>query len=253
MAETIKAVVAWHNAEQIEKFLSAWGISRDDPRLHLQQDVKREGCARTKNKGIAAADSDIVVVLDDDCYPSGLGFADFLEAHRAALEPQPVENTFQVVTNPASRGTPYHCRSANMPVAASMGFWRGVGDYDACGQLVHGAATPMVWDRRTIFGKYFPLSGMNLALRPWMWGEWCQFIDVPRFDDIWMGWLFQKAAYAQGHCFNLSGPTVLHSRQSNVWQNLRDEAKHLEANETLWAKIAAGPLDYNDLTTLLPI
>ena len=251
MAETIKAVVAWHNEKQIAMFLDAWQITKDDARIHLQRDLHREGCAVTKNKGLAAVDSDIVVVLDDDCYPDGRSFGEFLDAHREALEPQRVE-MFQPVTIPASRGTPYHHRATAMPVAASMGFWRGVGDYDACAQLVHGARTPMTFDHAPIFGRYFPLSGMNLAFRPKLWGRWCQFIDVPRFDDIWMGFLLQKKAYSRGHCFNLAGPSVIHSRQSNVWQNLIDEAKNLEANETLWEKIAAGPMDYDELTKLIP-
>ena len=41
-----------------------------------------------------------------------------------------------------------------------------------------------------------------------------------------------------GHlCFSLAGPLVRHSRQSNVWQNLRDEAENLERNETIWQAI----------------
>lgn len=254
MAEFIKAAVAWHNPAQLEAFLAAWQINRDDPRLHLQQDVNREGCARTKNRAIAAvAHVPIVVVLDDDCYPDKLNFADFLEAHRSALQPQPVA-LFEPVTLPASRGTPYQRHHLTLPVAASMGFWRGIGDYDACAQLVHGATKPMAFSTAPIYGRYFPLSGMNLAFRPARWMPWCQFIDVPRFDDIWMGFLWQKAAAAQGHCFNLNGPAVRHARQSNVWQNLRDEAVHLEANETLWSTIAAsGSLDYTELRKLLPV
>jgi hypothetical protein len=46
---------------------------------------------------------------------------------------------------------------------------------------------------------------------------------------------------------------VRHSRQSNVWKNLRDEAVHLEANETLWREIARSRAeDYATLRKLLP-
>ena len=158
------------------------------------------------------------------------------------------------VTNPPSRGTPYHCRTLKMPVAASMGFWTNIGDYDAPAQLVLGPATPMTFDRRPVFGRYFPCCGMNLAFRPGQWLPWCQFIDVPRMDDIWMGWLWERHAYDLGYCFNLNGPLVRHSRQSNVWANLRDEARYLEANDTLWRDIAVNPAkDYETLRALLPV
>ena len=133
-----------------------------------------------------------------------------------------------------------------MPVAASMGFWSEIGDYDACGQLVHGATYPMKFRKETIHGRYFPLCGMNLAFRAGEW-PWCRFLDVDRFDDIWQGWIWQRRAYADGKCFNLGGPMVRHSRQSNVWENLRAEAVNLEENETAWQRAAVEPLgEYKD-------
>ena len=42
-------------------------------------------------------------------------------------------------------------------------------------------------------------------------------------------------------------------RQTNAWKNLRDEAVHLEANETLWKSIAThSEGDYDSLRALLP-
>ncbi len=243
-------VVPWHNHIQLESFLDAWGVSATDPRLVLQRDTQREGCARTKNRGVEraiAAGAEIVIVLDDDCYPSeialGIGqdsLAVFISRHEEALEPQPVD-LFEAVTEPPSRGTPYFTRAVEMPVAASMGFWEEVGDYDAPGQLVHGARHPMKFLGEVMFARYFPLCGMNLAFRASEW-PWCMFINVPRFDDIWQGFLWQKKAYSEGKCFNLCGPLVKHSRQSNVWQNLRDEACNLERNETIWQEIHRMPL-----------
>lgn len=239
-----KVVVPWHNQAQLEQFLAEWQIEAGDPRLLLQQDTDKSGCARTKNRGIGAAiesGASTVIILDDDCFPAhGQSLADFIAAHEKALEPQPVE-MFDVVTEPPSRGTPYFNRTIEMRVAASMGYWLEVGDYDAPGQLVHGAMTPMKFQRRTVHGRYFPLCGMNLAFRVGEW-PWFQFINVARFDDIWQGFLWQRKAYAEGQCFNLGGPLVRHSRQSNVWANLRDEAENLERNETIWKEIHAMPL-----------
>lgn len=250
MKDSTKIVVPWHDLDQVNSFLDAWNAFSDDEYLILQQDKKKEGCATTKNKGIEAAikaGAEIIIVLDDDCFPSGSlheSLQDFAWHHENALYPQEVE-LIEAVTQPPSRGTPYFAKTALMKVAASMGFWTEVGDYDACGQLVHGATHPMEWSRKAIHGRYFPLCGMNLAFRAEEW-PWCRFIDVERFDDIWQGFLWQRKAYADGKCFNLKGPLVRHSRQSNVWANLRAEANNLEKNETVWQRAATLPLtDYD--------
>lgn len=250
-------VVPWVYDEERAKFLKAWGITAIPEWLVLQQDATKDGCGVTKNKGIAAAvgrGAEMVVVLDSDCFPSAE--VDSLEGlvslHRKALEPQPVE-MFQAVTSPRSRGTPYGELTTMMPVAASMGYWLQVPDYCAVRQLAFNTQ-PMEFLRTSIFGKYFALCGMNLAFRPHEWAPWHQFINVDRFDDIWQGFLWQKEAYRRGYCFNLNGPLITHSRQSNVWKNLQLEAIHLEANETLWKKIAMSQdIAYYQLRKLLPV
>ena len=237
-------VVPWHNRNQLDLFIDAWKVSFSDERILFQQDRDKSGCALTKNSGIRRAIDDgaeILIGLDDDCFPeTGQTLDSFINAHEQALKPQLVE-MFEVVTDPPSRGTPYFNRTITMPVAASMGFWSEIGDYDAAAQLVHGARHPMTFSRKTMHGRYFPLCGMNLAFRATEW-PWCQFVNVPRFDDIWQGFLWQRKAFAQGQCFNLAGPIVRHSRQSNVWANLRDEALNLERNETIWQDIYKSQL-----------
>lgn len=267
-------VVAWHNSEQRDKFLAAWGIKTVPDWLILQQDKNKEGCARTKNKGIEEAirrGAVIVVIIDDDCYPNQeigvtpylLTASDFdapvlqrfVEAHEDALEPQWVDR-FRVITEPRSRGTPYlsENRKILMPTAGSYGYWKEIGDYCGVGQLAYGARTEMKFDQRPIYGDYFSGSGMNFAFRVKDWWPIAQLINVSRFDDIWQSWIWQKIAYSRGYCFNLGGPLVKHSRQSNVWSNLRDEVKYLEENETLWRKIAECPSnEYEQLRRLLPV
>jgi len=133
-----------------------------------------------------------------------------------------------------------------------MGFWTEAGDYCATRQLAFGAR-PMEFRRTAIHGRYFPLCGMNLAFRLREWDPWWRFIDVPRFDDIWMGWLWQKEAYRRGCCFNLAGPLVRHSRQSDPWKNFAVEARHLARNETLWKAIAtSNEVEYGELLKILP-
>jgi len=258
--EKIAIVVAWHNTYQINHFLRAWNESeeRDKDYLFLQYDEWREGCAKTKNKAVARAaeaGADIVVILDDDCLPHldpSATLTKFALKHWQALQPCKVE-LFRAVTKPNSRGTPFleQNRFLELEVAASMGFWSGTPDFDAATELTHPPSCQYCMGG--IFGKYFPLSGMNLAFRPKQWLPWCQFIDVPRYDDIWMGLLFQKEAYRRGFCFNLNGPMVNHQRQSNVFANLRIEASFAEENETLWRKIhTSQETSYEALRKLLP-
>lgn len=250
----------WHDEKQKESFLEAWKVEEIPDFLILQQDKDKSGCAKTKNRAMYEAKdrgAEVIIVLDDDCYPvkyfdserdeqakdalkwatfGDMTLEQFANLHMDALEPQEVE-LFEAVTDPPSRGTPYHNRTVRMPVAASMGFWDDVPDWDAPSQLVRGDK-PMQARRKTMFWRFFPLSGMNLAFR----SEWARdFIDVPRFDDIWMGFSLQREAYDKGHCFNLNGPTVRHSRQSNVWANLKIEAENLENNEHYWKQFAKFP------------
>jgi hypothetical protein len=252
-------VVPWVRHEQRDQFLAAWNVHDSPDWLVLQQDRDREGCGRTKNKAIARAveerQAERVVVLDDDCFPTDEAptLPALMAAHSAVLDAPADVELFEVVTDPPSRGTPYFARTLAMPVAASMGFWLDIGDYCAVRGLAHAHA-PMRFHRRPVFGRYFPLCGMNLAFRPQRWYPWCQFIEVPRFDDIWMGWLWQREAYRRRFCFSLAGPLVRHARQSNVWRNLTEEALHLECNDALWQRIATDPMGtYDGLRRLLPV
>ena len=255
---TFRVVVPWHNPRQLDSFLAAWGLSAPLPRwLILEQDPNKSGTAKTKNRGIQRAieaGAEVIVILDDDCYPNFPRKLDeFAQAHIDALAPQPVTLCIPV-SAPPSRGTPYFKREITMPVAASMGFWTGVPDFDGPAQLVRGVENPIQFYRKPVFGHYFALCGMNLAFRVEEY-PWCKFVEgAPRFDDIWQGFLWQKKAYKDRQCFNLGGPLVVHSRQSNVWANLRDESINLEANETVWAEIfQSTSYDYHELLSLLPL
>ena len=106
----------------------------------------------------------------------------------------------------------------------------------------------MEFKRKTIFGRYFAWCGMAVAFRS-EWWPYCSFVeDVGRMDDIWGGLIFQRFAYSIGHCFNLNGPMIRHSRQSNVWANLAVEAPFLESNESAWQRVLVEQnLDYESL------
>jgi hypothetical protein len=254
MKDSTKLVVAWHSPEQIEKFREAWNVGEDDERIIFVWDEYKDGCAITKNRGIKKAielGAETVVILDDDCFPiDGMSIGSFLTRHEKCLDEEIQIEFIKNVTYPQSRGTPYLNREIKMPVAACMGFWQNIGDYDAIGQLAFGPRTPMRFSKEPIYGKYFPLCGMNLSFKT-KWWPWCQFIPVARFDDIWQGWFWQKMAYQTFSCFRLDGPEVAHSRQSNVWKNLQEEIVNIETNEFLWERIARQKFLDNDYCNLL--
>lgn len=240
-----KLIVAWHNIDQIKNFCEAWKIDfKNLPKfIILEQDKEKKGCALTKNAGIEKAiisGAENLVVLDDDCFPSENeiynSLEGFIHSHILLLDNLCECEMYETVTFPQSRGTPYFNKSIKLPVAGTMGFWENIGDYDAPSQLVHGATKKMNFVQKGIINKYFAYSGMNCSFKA-KWWPWFKFINCNRFDDIFMGYLFQKKAFSEGYCFNLNGPIVKHSRQSNIWVNLRDEALNLERNETIWSDI----------------
>jgi glycosyltransferase involved in cell wall biosynthesis len=241
-----KVVVAWHNPKQKQEFLEAWKIAEDHVLLQMTQDENKSGCALTKNRGILAAlegGAEYVCVLDDDCYPADPEYTieEFVDEHIAALKPQPVRMVHPSCI-PHSRGMPYKNRTITMPVAASMGFWVEHLDLDAMSTLVYGSARVerATFLRQTVHGMYFPFCGMNFAFHR-KWAHCAQLINIPRWDDIFMGWLWERDAYQNGACFNLQGPIVRHVRQSDPWANLRQEIEYLELNETLWQTIHMSP------------
>lgn len=251
-------IVPWHNPEQLRRWCDAWNIRGADDKPHwlkLVQDSNGSGCAKTKNKGIKLAIEEnykTAIILDDDCFPTapGMTLEDLAKMHVEQLRREIWVNFFSLTT-PSSRGTPHKNRSIKCRVAASMGYWTGVGDVDAVTQVYHGIELKNHC-RGIIHYAYFPLCGMNLAF-DLDWWPWCQFIDVPRYDDIWMGWLWMKRAYATGCCFSTMGPDVYHERQSDMWKNLAIEAPNMKANEELWETIARHPgIEYDELRKLLP-
>jgi hypothetical protein len=252
-------VVAWHNENQRDTFLEAWNIDTIPDWLFLQQDRDKSGGAKTKNAGIRRAidaGAGVIVVIDDDCAPEptenyGRSLEQFVQLHIGALEPQPVKMVEQMTSVPC-RGMPYFTRTVEMPVACSLGFWTNIADLDAASQLVLGSKTLVEFKREALHGRYTPMCGMNYAFRK-EWFPFCLMVEnVGRMDDIFAGWIWQKVAYEKGFCFNFAGPLIKHTRQSDVFANLRSEAEYLEKNETIWKDIhSANTTDYSELRKLI--
>jgi len=210
---------------------------------------------------------DMIVTLDDDCFPVARGGEGFLERHWRRLEEGGTHEAWQESgVGVRTRGYPYFHSRRRWRCALNHGMWQRVPDYDAPTQLLEQRAPHAFrFDNQTIApGRYFPMCGMNLAFRPeivpalyfLLMGRDFEF---DRFGDIWAGVFAKKICDHMGWAVNSGDPAVDHRRASNVWANLRKEAPGLELNETLWSAVDAVRLTettvagcYRQLADALP-
>jgi len=192
---------------------------------------------------------DMVVTLDDDCYPD---HPDFLELHwRALNETHPTE-WFQHFPGIRVRGMPYELE--RWPTSLNIGLWSNVPDLDARTQLENAeyrsvrAEISLAAPR----GHFVPVCGMNLAFKPeiipgfyfLLMGEG---YECDRFGDIWAGIFLKKIGDHLG--FQISGgrPYVWHERASDPQVNLRKERSGVVMNERLWKDVKAMELHQGSL------
>ncbi len=188
---------------------------------------------------------DMIVTLDDDCYPTTPGGRGFLAKHWEKLQGSGDENAWQETgEGVVTRGVPYFAQRRKWPVALNHGMWNRVPDYDAPTQLLE-ARFPHTFtfrDQTIPAGRYFPMCGMNVALRPEVVPAFYFLLmgrdhAFDRFGDIWAGVMVKKICDHLGFAVTSGDPAVDHQRASNVWANLRKEAPGLELNETLWIAV----------------
>lgn len=274
---SVAVVVPTCRDEQIGKFLAAWQgqfeahdatviVVRDDTEagdiaIHGRGVVSNEFDILGKYKGIVARkspacrclgfayvlkhlpDVEYIVTLDDDVEPDG----DTIGDHLATLNRRvPVSWLSSTVDGyPYMRGFPYGIRE-EAPVWVSHGVWKNIPDLDAPTQLVLGSTPDVEYYRGPVpAGVYFPVCGMNLAFRreamPLMF--WCPARWLPgaeRFDDIWMGIHLVRGLNSAGAALVSGRASCVHTRLSNTFTNLRQEALGIGVNEDLWRGRVGG-------------
>ena len=198
--------------------------------------------------------AEVIFTLDDDCYPSR---DDLVGGHLRNLHETPAwEST---VPGLRVRGLPYRNFGGPLPVDVSVGLWVGHPDIDAVQSLANGArvAGSLLSDVRSRVmpsEQYFPMSGMNLAVRR---EAACLMYFPPmghdspygRFDDIWCGLIVQRVCRHLRRSIVCGRPVVEHMRASDPFANLIKEAPGIDANEQMWERVdavefhGATPLD----------
>lgn len=195
--------------------------------------------------------TDIIITLDDDCYPVGwTGY--FIQQHLKNLSlfaPIDWQPTFPHRKYMYTRGIPYGIRDQK-EVVISHGLWTNILDFDAPTHLLHqGLSIPEGFEFIEFIPKsyYFPMCSMNLAFKtkitPLMYfplmgydrngNHW----GYDRFDDIWAGIFAKKIIDHLGLAAVNGSPFVEHKKASNVFKNLQKEAKGIETNEDLYQEV----------------
>lgn len=187
----------------------------------------------------------MIVTLDDDCFPPAAGTNYFLQTHWTRVFGEGDECAWiSTLDGMMPRGIPYLNQTRRKPCALNHGLWNRVPDFDAVTQLMHARAPQTFAPREMTIprGKFFPMCGMNLAWRVeatpalyflLMGGAY----PFDRLGDIWAGVFFKRICDHLGFAVTSGAPYVEHQRASNVWANLRKEARGMEWNESLWAQV----------------
>jgi hypothetical protein len=207
---------------------------------------RRTDCVRSFGYYMAwKRNPDMIVTLDDDCYPLTPGGEGFLAKHWERLTASGDEEAWnETGKGVKTRGIPYYETRRKWPVALNHGLWTRVPDYDAPTQMLE-ARQPhaFTFDNQTIpVGKYFPMCGMNVAFRPEIVPAFYFLLmgknhEFDRFGDIWAGIFVKKICDHLGRAVHSGDPAVDHQRASNVFANLKKEAPGLELNEHLWRAV----------------
>jgi hypothetical protein len=185
----------------------------------------------------------MIVTLDDDCRP--YGNANFLRLHAAYLTVPHNELAWERTCSDYTRGIPYQNIYRKREVILNHGLWKGIPDEDSVSSLsnMRNPKEPFELLQKVIHGdKYFPMCGMNLAFKPiilpafyfLLMGE--QY-GIDRFGDIWAGIILKKICDHLGYAISSGVPYIKHERLSNLFTNLKKEARGIALNEGFWEMI----------------
>lgn len=183
---------------------------------------------------------DIIITLDDDCYPES---KNFVKSHFDFLNRLYLEDWAQHAQSDLwMRGVPKKLNQRECVL--NMGLWANVPDLDGKTQKLN----PDVRLKRQEFnfvlaqGQFAPISSMNMSFKKkvvpalyflLMGQDW----GFDRFDDIWSGIFIKRICDHLGYCVSGGSPFIWHDRASNPDANIQKEKSGLRVNETLWKDV----------------
>ena len=204
--------------------------------------------------------ADIIITIDDDCYP--VKNHHLIDLHRRNLNlktPRKWTNSYPDARYLYTRGMPYLNRK-EAQVMISHGLWTNVLDLDGPNHLQNlnfKAEFAQHFLQIIPQGAYYPMCSMNLAFRreitPLMYfplmgedkngNKW----GYDRFDDIWAGIFSKKIMDHLGYSVINGAPFVEHRKASDPFKNLIKEAAGIEANEEIWLEVNRVKLTSDNL------
>lgn len=235
--------VTHFNWENIDKDLgkNSWIISRRNA------GIRNYGFLKAYKMG-----ADVIITLDDDCYPVE---PDFVKKHLFNLHQKSPDQWFPSYPNPKwmyTRGFPYDDRN-RFPAMVSHGLWSGALDLDAKTEIkLPKLLSEKKYPPITQFipkGYFYPMCSMNLAFRkelaPIMFFPMMGFNPegkswgYDRYDDIWAG-IFSKKIMDHLNLSVVNGsPFINHQKASKIVHNHQKETNGMKTNEVLWKAVQA--------------
>jgi reversibly glycosylated polypeptide/UDP-arabinopyranose mutase len=196
-------------------------------------------------------EADIILTLDDDCYPVEKGFVAQHVDNLLQKAPDGWTSTYPHPDYMFTRGVPYSVRNKHRTVV-SHGLWTNKIDLDGITEMKHQNLQFSGYPPIRQFippGVYFPMCSMNLAFHrdatPLMYfpimgktpegSPW----GYDRFDDIWAGIFAKKIIDHLGWSVVNGSPFVEHRRASDFRKNIAKEKRGIQTNEHLWQQVDA--------------
>lgn len=188
---------------------------------------------------------DMIVALDDDCYPD---HKNFLGRHWQALQKEHPLEWFQHFPGMRVRGLPYDLDKA--PTVFNMGLWSNVPDLDGKTQLKFMDYRSVRSEGNYVSprGYFSPISSMNVAFKPEAAVAFYQLLmgegyEYHRFDDIWAGVFLKKICDHLGVYMSGGSPYIRHERASDPLVNIKKEQPGIEMHERFWKDVKKIELD----------
>lgn len=260
LSQTHLLIVEDHKDKEISPptkgFLSISHFSWNDIAADFGKD---EWIFSRKNAGIRSygfwkaykMGADVIITLDDDCYPVD---RDFISQHLENLNTKAPDGWFPTFPDRRymyTRGFPYGIRNTQR-VVISHGLWTNKIDLDGITQKKHPDIHISSYPSVVQFippKQYFPMCSMNLAFSreatPLMYFPLMGFSPegkqwgYDRFDDIWAGIFAKKICDHLGLSIINGSPFIEHRKASDADVNIQKEKTGLVVNESLWKAVEA--------------
>lgn len=194
---------------------------------------------------------DLIITLDDDCLPGPDGPIEFVDRIKKSMRSVKRCHTYLDNVDGSQlpvRGMPFK-NFGHLQSSIHMGLWHGVADLsaDAALRADNTGFIPPAGIICPTQQYYWPMCSMNLAFTP----DALPLMYFPRmgiaspydrFEDIWCGYVAQRATRCTDMLFTIGDPHINHGGGSNVFENLRKEATGYAANEVFWQMLDSIPM-----------